>query len=241
MKTKIYFIVIIGLLAIFTNNSVSAQRVTSIYSGDLNAEKFQEKINIIDSEISKLEIKKTAELKEVRRNERRNRGGAYKLSAYDTAITVSPREAVCMKYDTLISALNRQKLELTDAMVNSKGNYIASTTSAEKAAVLYPAIKYAENIGNVTSNNSNTGNSQTVMLYIQNKSRYYAVTITSAPFAGITLAPGEKSKISYPVNVGIYSLTYTEYQVGTNRVKPITVNIAVAANTTATTMNIVDR
>jgi len=148
-------------------------------------------------------------------------------AAYDAKYEAS-KNAISAKYDALISKYEDQRLKLTDAMVNSKGNFVASTTSANNAAQLYTSIKYADNLGNSsTATGSAINQPGVVMLYVQNKSEHCTITITSAPFAGITLTPGQKSTVCLPVPVGIYSLAYNEYRNGTNIVRPRTMNLPI--------------
>jgi len=159
-------------------------------------------------------------------------------AAYDAKYEAS-KDAISSKYDALISKYEEQRLKLTDEMVNSKGNFVASTTSAEKAAQLYTSIKYADNLGN--SVNTGSFNQQgVIMMYVHNNSKYCTVTITSAPFNGITLVPGQKSTVCLPVPVGVYSLAYNEYRNGTSIVRPRTMNIPIALGG-GSDLNIFDR
>lgn len=247
---------------------------TSVYSGDLTTQKFQEKLSVIDAEISKAENKKAAELEKLEESFKANMPKAPKqkkeaakapekkkysyledinnssdsvakpvekvvannnfpevMANYESKFEAS-KNAIAARYDALIEKLEAQKLAVLDAMANSKGNFVASTTSANNAANLYTAIKFADNMGNsgVNNNINNPGNGREVMRYIVNRSTNCSVTITSAPFNGITLNPGERSLIPYPIPVGVYSLAYNEYRNGTNLVVHRTMNIAVNAN-----------
>jgi len=279
-KIKILSAIIVLACSI---NFVSAQGAggtfiptTSVYAGDLTTEEFQEKLSVIDAEISKYETKKTNELELLQKSYKdnmpsapkhqktvkasKNKKSGYSLiedinptteaidtvkpitiekvsedndnyaevkAAYDAKYEAS-KNAIISKYDALISRYEDQRLKLTDALVNSKGNFVASTTSASNAAQLYTSIKYADNFGNSSVTTGNSVNQQgVVMLFIHNTSKYCTVTITSAPFAGITLTPGQKSIAALPVSIGVYSLAYNEYRNGTALVRPRTMNIAV--------------
>jgi|GEM_PF-2325029 len=296
-------IFVILALVVLSQNFVSAQGnaggtlipTTSVYSGDLTTEKFQEKINIIDAEIEKLEVKRASELEKLEKSYQANMPKAPKNSNkskttvvnntkkevnkysladlyssesdttkvvasnitanetktddftqikadYDSKFEAS-KDAINTKYDTLIAKFDAQKLTITEMMVNSKGNYIASTTSANKAGNLYATIKYADNLnsGTVTTTNGNVANpngGQVVMLYVHNELTSCTVTITSAPFTGITLSPGQKSTVALPVSCGVYALAYTEYRNGTSIVRNRTMNIGIPADTKFTDLNI---
>lgn len=275
--------ILIVTLTFAISVSVSAQNAggtfiptTSVYAGDLTTARYQEKLDVIDAEIAKLEAKKLAELETLEDSYKANMPKAPKkektakietpkkgkkslsdlIAEDDTVVTKTvvtenstsnysevkanydakyeaSKEVISAKYDVLIEKLNEQKLAITEAMVNSKGNYVASTTSASGAANLYTAIKYADNIGNTANNGTGTtlANGQTiVMLYAYNASKANTITITSAPFNGITLTPGQKSVITYAIPTGIYSLTYTEYHNATNITKTVNKNIPIAVN-----------
>lgn len=288
MKTTAISLVIVLTFAISV--SVSAQNAggtfiptTSVYAGDLTTEKYQEKINVIDAEIAKLEAKRAAELETLTDEYKDNMPKAPKSSKKTKTVTVenpkgkktlaelyaeddtttvtktvtttedpandyaetkaaydadykASKEAINAKYDALIDKLNEQRLAVTEAMVNSNGNYVASTTSASGAANLYTSIKYADNIGktNTSGTVTSTQPGQTiVMLYAYNSSQS-TVVITSAPFnangSGLTLAPGEKSVIKYAISTGIYSLTYTEYRSNSGVTRSVSKNIPISAN-----------
>ena len=291
-KIKILSAIIVLACSI---NFVSAQGAggtffptTSVYAGDLTTEKFQEKLSIIDAEISKMETKRTAELELLQKSYEdnmpqapkhqkkdktvkasKNQKSGYSLiedinpsteaidtvkpiaiekvsednytevkAAYDAKYEAS-KNAIIAKYDALISKYEDQRLKLTDEMVNSKGNFVASTTSAEKAAQLYTSIKYADNLGNNSANGS-LNQQGVVVMYVHNNSKYCTVTITSAPFNGITLTPGQKSTVCLPVPIGVYSLAYNEYRNGTSIVRPRTMNIPIALGG-GSDLNIFDR
>lgn len=284
MKTTAISLVILLTFAISV--SVSAQNAggtfiptTSVYAGDLTTEKYQEKLNVIDAEIAKLEAKRSAELETLTDEYKDNMPKAPKSSkktkttttenpkgkktladlyAEDDTVAVtkivtttenpaddyvnikaaydadykSAKDDINAKYDALIEKLNDQKLAVTEAMVNSNGNYVASTTSASGAANLYTSIKYADNIGktNVSGTGTSTQPGQTVvMLYAYNSSKS-TVVITSAPFNGLTLTPGEKSVLTYAITTGIYSLAYTEYRTTSNITRSVNKNIPITAN-----------
>lgn len=277
------------IIAIMMIASVASAQVrnTTLYSGDLTTEKYNEKLSILDAEILKLETKKATELaslekeykaempkapktKPVKKVKVEEKEKEYNLiddlnsTEEETEEVISEvttagdqineikanydadykakKEAIVAKYDGLIEKLNEQKLVVTEAMINSEGNYIASTTSAENAAYLYTSIKCADNMGAAGTSSVSLGdpNVQTRMLYIHNESNL-TVEILSAPFAGIVLTPGQKSSVPFSVSTGNYALSYNEYRPNSSLVLNRTMNIAIPVTGSGTDINILNR
>lgn len=151
-----------------------------------------------------------------------NNSDAYttEKANYDAAYEAA-KGKINAKYDALIAKIEANREIVLSNMVNSSSvNYVASTTSADKAGNLYIKVKAGDNLGNTgtgtngsgvtgTGNDVNNGGG-VAMLMIHNESKY-TITVNSAPFTGTTLAPGQVSVVPQPVAVGLYTLVYTKY------------------------------
>jgi hypothetical protein len=145
---------------------------------------------------------------------------AYTLEKanYDAAYEAA-KSKINAKYEALIAKIEaNREIVLANMVGSSDINYVASTTSADKAGNLYIKVKAADNLGNTGSSTVSTGSNGSdvnngggvVMLVIHNTSNY-TITVNSAPFTGTTLAPGQVSVVPQAVNVGLYPLVYTKY------------------------------
>ncbi len=149
-----------------------------------------------------------------------NNSDAYttEKANYDAAYEAA-KGKINAKYDALIAKIEANREIVLSNMVNSSSvNYVASTTSADKAGNLYIKVKAGDNLGNTGTGTVSTGNTGSdinngggvAMLVIHNTSNY-TITVNSAPFTGTTLAPGQVSVVPQPVAVGLYTLVYTKY------------------------------
>jgi hypothetical protein len=77
------------------------------------------------------------------------------------------------------------------------------------------------------SNGDNFDSEDFRILGIYNNTSEYVIKIESEPFLGITLAPGEKTKIKKSFPVGLYKLVYSECKIGDSRCVKMEINISI--------------
>lgn len=233
---KKYIIIAIAIISsVVTTNSARAQysddpvrNKTTIYLGDKNTEKYQAEIDLLDEQIKNYEKQKKSELKALEKKSKKvpkednSNDLSSLLDTTDENVSTSglPEEKISIKYDIIIKKLTDQKLEITEKMVNSNGNYLASNTSSlREASYLYLTDK-GKNINNNNTLTTTPNNNGTMLMYVYNASKNKTIKILNGPFAGVTLTPGQKSQMA-PVTVGLFEIEYNEYLTGSNYVKNV--------------------
>jgi hypothetical protein len=242
---KKYISIIIIMILTIAIKSTSAQypddpigrNKTTMYLGDKNTEKYQAEIDLLDKQIKNYEKQKKSELKALEKKSKKvpkednSNDLSSLLDTTDENVSTSglPEEKISIKYDIIIKKLTDQKLEITEKMVNSNGNYLASNTSSlREASYLYLTDK-GKNINNSNTLTTTPNNNGTMSMYVYNASKNKTIKILNGPFAGVTLTPGQKSQMA-PVTVGLFEIEYNEYLTGSNYVKNVKANFPIDIN-----------